>query len=251
MEGEVNRTGDFIEFNGDICAQTEEQLLKEVKGALQDGAKRVTLLICSEGGVGEVAFRMVRRIKELLQLYAYDGRPVPLWTYGVGDIASAAVVLFSAGDRRCISKNAQVKFHEVMLAFRPTVGGIPAKEIRDAITQVRAGGCFCRNETIAILLNEIAKSDLMYEFENMSMVQECRSILKILEKGGHCCEKTTDIVNFLESIVAVAGKNASTYASIIAKRSGLAASMILLFMAKERNFESPLAVAIGLADEEV
>lgn len=251
MEGEVRRLGNFIEFNGDICDQTGEMLLKEIEQALKEGALHLILFIHSGGGLGDVGFMLNTKIKELLQKYARDGKPVPLWTYGVGVIASAAVVLFSVGDRRCMSRNAQLMFHESSVMFKPVMKGMPVNKVRDALVQIEKDGCFCKNEVAILLLQECVEAELAQETPDTVLMQECNTILESVAKGLHCCERTPIVVCFLQTLERLASESSQMYAQIIAQRSGLSANMILAFMTKGKSIEAPLAIEIGLADEEV
>jgi hypothetical protein len=251
MKGEVSRSGNFIEFNGDICDQTGEGLLREIEQALEEGALHLTLLIHSGGGLGDVGFMLYAKIKELLQKYARGGKPVPLWTYGVGAIASAAVVLFSVGDRRCMSKNAQLMFHESSVMFKPMMRGTPVNKVRDALVQIERDGCFCKNEVVIFLLQECVEGELAQERPDTVLMQQCNTILELVARGLHCCERTPVVVYFLQSLERLASESSQTYAQIIAQRSGLSANVILSFMTKGKSIEAPLAIQIGLADEEV
>lgn len=208
MKGEVTRSGNFIEFNGDICSQTGALLLKEIEQALREEALHLTLLISSGGGICEISFMLYEKIKELLRRYSRDGKPIPLWTYGVGNIASAAVILFSVGDRRCISRNAQLLFHEMAVIFKPMMGGTPASEIRDTLVQIQKDGCFCENEAAIFLLKGLVEGELRQKSPDMVLVQECNVVLGLVERGVHCCSWTPVMVNFLQTIERRANKGA-------------------------------------------
>lgn len=81
----------------------------EDKGIPQEKREPIKIIIFSPGGDLDTCYSIIDAI-ELSQ--------TPVYTYNIGESASAAAFIFLAGDRRFMSKNAHLLFHKGSAFFR-------------------------------------------------------------------------------------------------------------------------------------
>lgn len=86
-------------INYENIAETIHQILMANLG----GASRIHLVVMSSGGNLSAAFGLIDTIR---------GSVVPVYTYGLGEILSAGLMIFMAGHRRFVSKNASILSHQ-------------------------------------------------------------------------------------------------------------------------------------------
>ena len=101
----------FIGFNFFVDRLAIMKLIAAVSTVRQQAAS-VTLCLSSPGGSTEQAF------------YAYEilrALPIPVHTFNLGIVQSAANILFMAGEQRSAVPGANFLFHETR--FSPPVGG--------------------------------------------------------------------------------------------------------------------------------
>jgi ATP-dependent Clp protease, protease subunit len=92
-------------FNLIIDRIATMRLMAAVGGAIQQNAKGITLCISSIGGSPEQAF------------YAYEilkASPIPIATYNVGAVHSAAMYIFLAGSKRFAVPHANFLMHKTV-----------------------------------------------------------------------------------------------------------------------------------------
>lgn len=95
-------------FNDDFTAKSTGELMKfviERNLMTKDKPKMIKLLINSPGGEVPSAFAAIDIIK---------GSRIPVYTYGLGEIASCALMLFIAGERgkRFVTRNTSILSHQ-------------------------------------------------------------------------------------------------------------------------------------------
>ena len=98
----------IIGFNLLIDRISTMRLMGAISGALQQGAKTITLCISSSGGMADQAF------------YAYEllkSCPAELTTHNVGAVCSAAMYIFLAGSKRFAVPNANFLMHKTTLTI--------------------------------------------------------------------------------------------------------------------------------------
>lgn len=95
--------GCYLGFNSVIDRKPAEQLVWLVSDAHKNGFKSVNLLLSSTGG-------MLDQTHYLCNLL--DAMPLEIVTYNVGNIMSAANLLFLCGDRRYAVEGAVFFFHQ-------------------------------------------------------------------------------------------------------------------------------------------
>jgi ATP-dependent Clp protease, protease subunit len=92
----------YVHFTREINGDTAEALLDSVTGLANDGVQRVVLCIASPGGWTAKATAAYNLLRAL---------PISLVTYNIGEVASAANMLFLAGDERYACPHATFMLH--------------------------------------------------------------------------------------------------------------------------------------------
>lgn len=84
------------------------------------GTKNLTIFINSGGGDVEAAFAIVNRIKE---------SPIEITTHAVALVASAAFIVFLAGDKRKMAPSALLMYHQLSA----DLGDMPLHQLKKAV----------------------------------------------------------------------------------------------------------------------
>lgn len=92
-------------FNLIIDRIATMRLMGAVGGAMQQGARGITICISSIGGSPEQAFYAYETLKAL---------PLPITTHNVGSVHSAAMYIFLAGTRRFAVEHANFLMHKTV-----------------------------------------------------------------------------------------------------------------------------------------
>jgi ATP-dependent Clp protease, protease subunit len=95
----------ILGFNLYIDVIATMRLMAAVGGAIQQGAKSISICISSTGGSPMQAFYAYEILKAL---------PIPLTTYNVGAVHSAAMYIFLAGSKRFAVPNANFLMHKTV-----------------------------------------------------------------------------------------------------------------------------------------
>jgi len=93
-----------IEFIGPIDSENVEKLIQTIREKVPDACNRIHLAIQSSGGSVPVALALTNVLKSL---------KCEIKTYNVGNVDSAAIMVFSAGTERVCSVNATFAVHPV------------------------------------------------------------------------------------------------------------------------------------------
>jgi ATP-dependent protease ClpP protease subunit len=99
----------YILFPRMIIPETAAGLLGAVTSLLNEGAHRLTVSMSSVGGGIPAAFALYSNLCAL---------PVHLTMHNIGDIQSAANVVFVAGDERSASPKSNFTFHAPTVTFQ-------------------------------------------------------------------------------------------------------------------------------------
>lgn len=250
MQGLVSRIGGLIRLEGYIDNETGNTLIRLVEEALKEDEQQITLSICSAGGLTGKTFGVISQVRELLTKYGSLDRPIPLWTFGLEDVSSSAILLFSSGDKRILHRQAKMRFHECTLLFKTLGEGTTQREIREAIAEIYKKGCVSKGQKAVSLLQEFSTSKFAAGGGLTTQMQACALIASRIDEGDErSCEWTNTVVEFLEAHLQAAGENDVEFADLVGRKSGLTAGVIRGFMLTEQIFDSEAAVAIGLADE--
>lgn len=91
----------------DIESSTTEEVMKFIleRNFMKDRPTEIRLIINSRGGDLEAAFALID---------VMEASSIPIWTYGLGCLASAALTIFiaGAGGHRYITKNTSILSHQ-------------------------------------------------------------------------------------------------------------------------------------------
>ena len=109
-----------IIFNQDINTATATSLFERVNNAIDGGATRILLNISSNGGETVTAISMYNYLKSL---------PVQIDTCNIGNVASAAVLLYLAGKVRYCKENSKFLIHPPTLQKSVPMDYIGIKEV--------------------------------------------------------------------------------------------------------------------------
>lgn len=94
-------------FNEDFNSKSTGELIKFIieRNLIKDRPKMMKLIINSPGGDVSSAFALIDTIK---------GSRVPIYTYGLGEIASCGLLAFIAGEKgkRYITRNTSILSHQ-------------------------------------------------------------------------------------------------------------------------------------------
>lgn len=93
-----------IEFIGQINPENTEKLIQTIREKVPDNCERIHLAIQSLGGAVPVALALANMLKSL---------KCEIKTYNVGNVDSAAIIVFSAGTDRVCSAHATFGVHPV------------------------------------------------------------------------------------------------------------------------------------------
>lgn len=75
----------------------------------QDSTAPITFFIASRGGSIDMGFTMYDALKSILR--------VPLYTVGIGNVHSMAILLLTMGEKRFLTPNTTLFFHEFLRTF--------------------------------------------------------------------------------------------------------------------------------------
>ncbi|HBI25370.1 MAG: hypothetical protein UT41_C0001G0521 [Candidatus Wolfebacteria bacterium GW2011_GWC2_39_22] len=251
MNGTVRRTGNHIEFLGEVNEKMAMCLLDAICKALNEGVDKIIVSICSGGGDGWIAFQLYARIWKMMRANArQDGKAVPLWTCAVGEVSSAGIVLFMAGDHRCMSQSAELKFHEGVVSMGPKGQNVPAQAIKDSLAAIsKQEHCLCADVNVRILMRGLLGTSRRRKRLWNPYTRELAAISRQIIKGVHCCEKSPAVIKLLKGMTDDAERRGYIYAGIIARRSGLAVKDVNALMRQSERIDGAQACALGLAHE--
>lgn len=117
----VNPETRVIQITGPIEAMTVHHFLLGINACMEkkeDGRGTVHLIINSTGGSPDAMFGIVDIINAV---YKY----CPIWTYGIGEVQSAAVGVFISGARRIAAPNCSFMIHPLTAQSDVGLGGAP------------------------------------------------------------------------------------------------------------------------------
>jgi ATP-dependent protease ClpP protease subunit len=136
----------FVGFNASIDRNSITKLLSVIAGIVERRPLPQALVLClsSEGGHMESAFYCYEVLRSL---------PVPIATHNLGLVASAANLLFMAGNVRFAAPGSSFLFHNTKLPIT-TPGVASQKELRLTVAETRQADTRCAN----IIANRIGKS---------------------------------------------------------------------------------------------
>jgi ATP-dependent protease ClpP protease subunit len=97
-----------ITFMGDVNTASVGVLLQVVNGQIRSGVHKITLVISSGGGDSSAAFAAYNYLRNL---------PVEVTTFNIGNIDSAAVILYCAGRHRYSLPATRFLIHGNSLVF--------------------------------------------------------------------------------------------------------------------------------------
>lgn len=99
----------YLSYLGDITDKNVETMTAHINYEIQQGKTAIYLLISSTGGYVNPAFAAYNLLRAL---------PIELTTHNIGNVGSAANILFLAGRTRLACKSSTFFFHS-------TTGGVP------------------------------------------------------------------------------------------------------------------------------
>lgn len=103
-EGKMNMENREVYLVGDINAETIEKARKRILKLLKENPKEeITLLISSGGGGGSPAIIFYEWVKL---------KNVPLTTVAIGEVSSAATIVFLSGKKRKATPHSWFTFHK-------------------------------------------------------------------------------------------------------------------------------------------
>lgn len=91
-----------IHLLGSIDTTLAERMIEELKERVSDGCQRLHIAIQSPGGSVPVAMAMANVLMAL---------SCPITTYNIGNVDSAALIIFAAGERRICAPKALFHVH--------------------------------------------------------------------------------------------------------------------------------------------
>lgn len=249
--GIVRREGGHIEFLGYIEAEISERLMRELYEALNANAEWIMISMCSGGGDGHIAFQLYSRIWKMVRINDKRvGKRVPLWTCAAGDVASAGVVLFMAGERRHVTQDVILGFHEPTISFSSTEHGIAVQDVRNSIDAIdKKKHCLCDDQHVRILIKHLAQVKKQSAGRWRPYIQPFNTIARLADQGRHCCDHGPFVVKFLQELVRYADRSSYAYAGIIARRAGMPINQVLDLMRQSARIDGINACMLGLAHE--
>jgi len=96
--------GCYLGFNAAIDRKAAEAIMTSIKSSQQAGFDTINLSITSVGGIMDQTYYLFNMIESL---------PLKMITWNVGNIQSAANILFLCGDERYAVPNSTFFFHQV------------------------------------------------------------------------------------------------------------------------------------------
>jgi ATP-dependent protease ClpP protease subunit len=114
--------GCYIGFNAAIDRKAAEQLAVTITDAQKNGFEEVHLCISSIGGLLDHAYYLFSILEAL---------PIGIVTHNVGNIQSAANILFLCGDRRYANEGATFFFHQT--GYDPPAGRITEPYLQEKL----------------------------------------------------------------------------------------------------------------------
>ena len=116
----------FVFFEQTIDANSMKALRRQFAALVEAGVRHVTLVVHSPGG----------GIDPMLGTYSFlRALPIRLDTHAIGFVASAATVLFLAGERRTADRAARFLYHPSSAPFTGTMNG---PQMQDRLNQFAA-----------------------------------------------------------------------------------------------------------------
>ena len=116
----------FVFFDQTIDVASMRALRKQLATLVEAGVTEITLVISSSGGL----------LSPMLQTYSFiRALPAKINTHGLNVVASAATVLYLAGETRTADRNAQFVFHP---ATFPLNGTVNEQQVHDWTSQIEA-----------------------------------------------------------------------------------------------------------------
>lgn len=95
--------GNFYLLFGEIDLEKVEPIIEWVLQSQFENESDITLVICSEGGDISAAFALIDVMIR---------SKIPVKTVGLGEIASAGLMIFMAGHERIITQNTMILSHQ-------------------------------------------------------------------------------------------------------------------------------------------
>ncbi len=168
-----------IRFVADINPQSINILMANIENKLREGKNHFKILLSSNGGSVFHAVSCYNFLK---------GIPATIETHNIGNIDSAASVLFSAGTKRYSCSNASFLFHGISLGMNQ--GNIPEKQLREVvanidtdrhkISSIVCNACSIKQSEISALMNK-GKTLSSSEAKKLGLVHEVED--KLFELG--------------------------------------------------------------------
>lgn len=110
----------YINFRAQVHKKSVDMLMRAFGELVAKGTQNITLIVSSGGG----------QVQPALDFYDFaKGLPVTLTTCTVGQIASAAVVIYCAGEKRFSHSNTRFLIHGIR-------GSLPNVSIKDIESRV-------------------------------------------------------------------------------------------------------------------
>lgn len=95
--------GCFLGFNAAIDRKASEQLVYTFNDAMRNGYEEINLLLSSSGGILDFAYYACSIL---------DALPIKIISYNIGNVCSAANLLFLCGDERFANEGSTFFFHQ-------------------------------------------------------------------------------------------------------------------------------------------
>lgn len=119
MEHNVDVLSRTIYLLDDIEDDSVGSIVKGIRYLSMIGDDPINLHICSNGG----------EVSQMFHLYdMIQHSSVPIWTFGYGVVASAAVPILASGAQRFVSPHTRLMIHQIMTMPTPETGGIYVNE---------------------------------------------------------------------------------------------------------------------------
>lgn len=116
----------YITFSAEITAQSSEKFINILIECIKSGVKDVYLLLFSAGGA----------VPNTVGLYnLLRGLPLKLTTHNIGNVDSAANILYLAGSPRYASETARFMLHNLSLSFN-TGCTFKSEDMRDNLNRI-------------------------------------------------------------------------------------------------------------------
>lgn len=118
--------GCYLGFNAAIDRKASEQLVYVVNDAMRNGYGEVNLCLSSVGGILDQTYYLYNIIEAI---------DIRLITWNVGNIQSAANILFLCGDKRYATQGSTFFFHQT--GYDPPVGRITEPYLTEKLKAVQ------------------------------------------------------------------------------------------------------------------